>query len=38
MIDVIAHMSGAEKNVETYGDIFVYNKNVTEKLYKESLD
>lgn len=38
MIDVVAHMSGKDKNIETYGDVFVYDATVADKLYKDILD
>lgn len=38
MIDVIAYMSGENKNIEIYGDVFVYDKNTVDSLYNEILD
>lgn len=35
MIDVIAYMSGDDKNVTKYGDIFVYNKSVVNDIYEK---
>lgn len=38
MIDVIAKMSGDDKNIKTLGDVFVYDKSVVDNLYKQILD
>lgn len=34
-IDLLAHFSGPEKNVETVGDVKLYSKASTEYIYKE---